>query len=58
VTRILFGVAPLVSTLRTAVNNPLKEAGAANTRERNTLRHVLFASEVALAVIVLGEPVW
>ena len=52
-TGILFGLAPAASVLRTAVNDTLKEAGRGTTGGRNTLRHVLVASEVALAVVVL-----
>ncbi len=53
-TGLLFGVAPALSALRTGVNEPLKEGGrSASTGGRNRLRHVLVASEVGLAMIVL-----
>jgi len=54
-TGILFGVAPALSTLRIDVNEPLKEGGrSGRTSGRSHLRHVLVASEVALALIVLS----
>jgi putative ABC transport system permease protein len=54
-TGILFGVAPALSTLRVDVNEPLKEGGrSGRTSGRSHLRHVLVASEVALALIVLS----
>ncbi len=54
VTGILFGVAPALSAVRGDVNEPLKEGGrSASTSGRNRLRHVLVASEVALAMVVL-----
>src|SRR5580658_10853824 len=53
-TGVLFGVAPALSALRTGMNESLKEGGrSASTGGRNRLRHVLVASEVALAVMVL-----
>lgn len=53
-TGILFGVAPASSALREDVNETLKEGGrSARTSGRSHLRHVLVASEVALALIVL-----
>src|SRR5579864_4180315 len=53
-TGVLFGIAPALSALRGDVNEPLKEGGrSASTSGRNSLRHVLVASEVALALIVL-----
>jgi putative ABC transport system permease protein len=53
-TGILFGVAPALSALRADVNEPLKEGGrSAGTSGRSHLRHVLVASEVALALVVL-----
>jgi putative ABC transport system permease protein len=53
-TGVLFGVAPALSVLRSDVNEPLKEGGrSASTGGRNRLRHVLVASEVALAMVVL-----
>jgi putative ABC transport system permease protein len=55
VTGVLFGVAPALSALRADVNEPLKEGGrSASTGGRNRLRHVLVASEVALAMVVLS----
>jgi putative ABC transport system permease protein len=54
-TGVLFGVAPALSALRADVNDPLKEGGrGASTSGRNRLRHVLVASEVALAMVVLS----
>jgi len=54
-TGVLFGVAPALSALRADVNEPLKEGGrSANTGGGNRLRHVLVASEVALAMVVLS----
>jgi putative ABC transport system permease protein len=54
-TGVLFGVAPALSALRADVNDPLKEGGrSASTGGRNRLRHVLVASEVALAMVVLS----
>ncbi|HEV3196582.1 MAG TPA: ABC transporter permease, partial [Bryobacteraceae bacterium] len=53
-TGVLFGIAPALSALRGDVNEPLKEGGrSASTSSRNSLRHVLVASEVALALVVL-----
>ena len=54
-TGVLFGVVPALSALRTGVNEPLKEGGARITAGGgNRLRHVLVASEVALALVVLS----
>ncbi|HEY6371012.1 MAG TPA: ABC transporter permease [Candidatus Sulfotelmatobacter sp.] len=54
-TGILFGLAPAVSALRGDVSEPLKEGGRGSTAGRsNRLRHVLVASEVALALVVLS----
>ena len=54
-TGVLFGVAPALSALRTGMNESLKEGGrSASTGGRNRLRHVLVASEVALAMVVLS----
>ncbi|HEY3938213.1 MAG TPA: ABC transporter permease [Bryobacteraceae bacterium] len=54
-TAMLFGVVPALSALRSNVNEPLKEGGrTAATSGRNRLRHVLVASEVALAMVVLS----
>ena len=53
-TGVLFGVAPALSALRTGMNESLKEGGrSATAAGRNRLRHVLVASEVALAMVVL-----
>ena len=53
-TGVLFGIAPALSALRGDVNEPLKEGGrSAGSSGRNSLRHVLVASEVALALVVL-----
>jgi putative ABC transport system permease protein len=53
-TGVLFGVAPALSALRADLNEPLKEGGrSASTGGRNRLGHVLVASEVALAMVVL-----
>ena len=54
-TGVLFGIAPALSALRTNVNEPLKEGGrTGSTGGRNRLRHVLVASEVALALVLLS----
>jgi len=54
-TGLLFGVAPALSALRGDVNEPLKEGGRTpSTSGRNRLRHVLVASEMALALVVLS----
>jgi putative ABC transport system permease protein len=54
-TAMLFGVVPALSALRSNVNEPLKEGGrTAAASSRNRLRHVLVASEVALAMVVLS----
>jgi putative ABC transport system permease protein len=54
-TGLLFGIAPALSALRGDVNEPLKEGGrSASTSGRNRLRHVLVASEMALALVVLS----
>ncbi|MGA2742116.1 MAG: ABC transporter permease [Bryobacteraceae bacterium] len=54
-TGVLFGLAPALSALRTGINEPLKEGGrSASSGGRNRLRHVLVASEVALAMVVLS----
>jgi putative ABC transport system permease protein len=52
-TGLLFGVAPALTALRTDVHETLKEGGRTSTSGRNRLRHVLVASEVALAMVVL-----
>jgi len=54
-TGLLFGIAPALSALRADLNEPLKEGGrSASTGGGNRLRHVLVASEVALAMVVLS----
>jgi putative ABC transport system permease protein len=54
-TGVLFGVAPALSALRTGMNESLKEGGRnISAGGRNRLRHVLVASEVALAMVVLS----
>ena len=54
-TGVLFGIAPASSALRSGVNEPLKEGGrTVSSRRPNRLRHVLVASEVALALVVLS----
>jgi putative ABC transport system permease protein len=54
-TGIVFGLAPVISALRTSVNEPLKAGGRESTDGRSgRLRHLLVASEVALALVVLS----
>jgi putative ABC transport system permease protein len=54
-TGILFGLAPAVSALRGDVSEPLKEGGRGSTAGGGRrLRHVLVASEMALALVVLS----
>jgi predicted permease len=54
-TGILFGLVPALSALRGDVSEPLKEGGRGSTAGRSSrLRHVLIASEVALALVVLA----
>jgi predicted permease len=54
-TGILFGLAPAASALRGDVSKPLKEGGRGSTAGGSSrLRHVLVASEVALALVVLS----
>jgi len=54
-TGILFGLAPALNALRGDVSEPLKEGGRGSTAGRGSrLRHVLVASEVALALVVLS----
>jgi predicted permease len=54
-TGILFGLAPALSALRGDVSEPLKEAGRGSTAGSSSrLRHILVASEVALALVVLS----
>src|SRR2546422_9395385 len=51
---LLFGLAPVCSALRRDVNEPLKEGGRESSQGSGSrLRHVLVASEVALALVVL-----
>ena len=52
-TGILFGLVPAISALRGGVSEPLKEGGRGTPGGRSRLRHVLVASEVALALVVL-----
>ncbi len=53
-TGVLFGVAPALSALHGDVHETLKEGGrTSSTSGRNRLRHMLVASEVALAMVVL-----
>jgi putative ABC transport system permease protein len=52
-TGILFGVFPVMSTLRGGFSESLKEGGRGASAGRNRLRHALVASEVALALVVL-----
>ncbi len=53
-TSMLFGLAPAISALRRDLNEPLKEGGReSNAGSASRLRHVLVASEVALALVVL-----
>jgi putative ABC transport system permease protein len=52
-TGVLFGLAPALSALRQSVNEPLKEGSRSVSGGHNRLRHVLVASEVALALVVL-----
>jgi hypothetical protein len=51
-TGVLFGLAPIFSTLRRDVNEPLKEGGREST-QGSGLRHALVTSEVALALVIL-----
>jgi predicted permease len=54
-TGILFGLAPAVSALRGDMSEPLKEGGRGSTAGGSSrLRHILVASEVALALVVLS----
>jgi putative ABC transport system permease protein len=54
-TGVLFGIAPALSALRRNVNEPLKEGGRSGSSSgSNRLRHILVASEVALALVVLS----
>lgn len=53
-TGVLFGIAPALSALRSGMNEPLKEGGRSVSSGGNRLRHVLVASEVALALVVLS----
>jgi putative ABC transport system permease protein len=52
---VLFGLVPAASALRGSVSETLKEGGRSSTDgHRSRLRHVLVASEVALALVVLS----
>jgi predicted permease len=54
-TGILFGLAPALSALRGDMSEPLKEGGRGSTAGGSSrLRHILVASEVALALVVLS----
>ncbi len=54
-TGVVFGIAPALSALRRGVNEPLKEGGRSGSSSgSNRVRHVLVASEVALALVVLS----
>jgi putative ABC transport system permease protein len=53
VTGVLFGIAPALGALRGGVNEPLKEGGR-SVSSGNRLRHMLVASEMALALVVLS----
>ena len=53
-TGLLFGLAPAWSALRAGINSPLQEGGRNTGGGRNRLRHILVASEVALAMVVLS----
>ncbi len=54
-TGILFGLAPAFTAFHSDVNEPLKEGGRGTTQGGGSrLRHVLVASEVALAMVVLS----
>jgi putative ABC transport system permease protein len=53
-TGLAFGLAPAVQAWRTDVNAAIKEEGRGDTGgHRNRLRHLLVASEVALALVLL-----
>jgi predicted permease len=54
ITGLAFGLAPAVQAWRTDVNAALKEEGRGDTGgHRHRLRHLLVASEVALALVLL-----
>ena len=53
VTGVLFGLIPAANAIRGDLGEPLKEGGRGASPGRGRLRHVLVASEVALALIVL-----
>jgi putative ABC transport system permease protein len=54
ITGLAFGLAPAVQAWRTDVNAAIKEEGRGDTGgHRNRLRHLLVASEVALALVLL-----
>ena len=52
---VLFGLAPVLQTLKANFNNSLKEGGRGSTRGRGqgTVRRLLVVSEVALALLLL-----
>jgi predicted permease len=52
-TGILFGLVPAIGALRGDMNQPLKDGGRGASNRSGRLRHVLVASEVALALVVL-----
>lgn len=54
-TALIFGIAPAMVTLRSNLNDPLKEGGrSGGAGGHNRLRQVLVAAEVALALVVLS----
>jgi len=54
VTGLAFGVVPAFSVLRSGVNEGLKEGGRKSTEsDKGVIRHLLVASEVSLALIIL-----
>jgi predicted permease len=52
-TGVLFGLVPAISAVHGDVNQPLKDGGRGSSNRSGRLRHVLVASEVALALVVL-----
>ena len=54
VTGLVFGVIPAFSSLRASMNGALKEGGRRSTESGGrAIRHLLVASEVALALVIL-----
>lgn len=54
-TGLVFGVVPAFSTLRSGTNGALKEGGRKSTESsRGVIRHLLVASEMALALVILS----